>query len=99
MFQAEAQHGPVVVALPVAFQRLQNLRDLRPRTALSKVRDRRQIRFTLQQFLQHQLPGDSGDIGKHAAQLDVGFFENLLHPVALADRIANPLTAPPRQIP
>ncbi len=59
MFETHAQHSAVVDAQTVPFERLQNLRDLRPRLALSQIGNRRQIRFTVRH------PGGA-EAAKHA---------------------------------
>src|SRR5215469_15438734 len=99
MFEAKADHQPVVIAHLVLFERGNNLRDLLFRCPLGKLRYLGGIGWAFQQRLQHQLSGYTKNVRKHAAQLDVGVFQGLLDSVLFAASGLNYLPAPPRQIP
>ena len=84
VLKAELDQHSVVAVQPVALERLNDLRNLSARCMASQIRYLFDCCLTLQQSVQHQLPGHAEHIGENAADLYIGFFQNLLNPVPFA---------------
>ena len=99
VFQAELDQHSEVAVQPVAFQRLNDLRNLSASRMASQISDLFDSCLALQQSVEHQLPGHAEHIRQNAADLYIGFFQNLLNPISLADCVAENLFPTPGQIP
>lgn len=89
----------VTVTQSIAFQRLENLGHLRSRFPLGQTGNRCEIRFSRQQLFQNELTTHAEYVRQDARRLDVGFFQNLLHSIALAGPGTDHPTSSPGRIP